>query len=289
MPCAYGDSPKEPGTIFSKDITMGFRTQHTATLTLILVLVSVWPALAQLVVHDPSVTLRNAITAAIEDLMFNVQRDQRRQVRRMARRLSMFTDLAKYATESTPKWRIHDFETDAVLFAHDYHAALNWGDATGRAYNSVIEPLDSFDEEGAPISESAWQTFRARLATLNAADAVAIAGTNDAGLLRSNGRRAELAAIEALQRHVIDPSQEQGTTAVLEKISGATLLGLRQRQARIQLMAGILEQLLIDTKRARDTEATSLNMQLTTWRDGESANHAFASGAGEALRTWRQP
>ena len=268
---------------------MRFRTKRTATLALILLLVSVWPALAQFVVHDPAVTLRNAITAAIEELTFNVQRDQRRQVRRMARRLSMFTELARYGIESTPKWRIHDFETEAVLFAHDYHAALNWGDGTGRAYEGVVEPLEPFDEEGAPISAQAWQTFRARLATLHAADAVAIAATNDSGLLRSNGRRAELAAVEALQRYVIGPSQEQSTTAVLEKINGATLIGARQRQARLQLMADIVEQLLIDTKRARDTEATALNMQLTTWRDGDPVNHAFASGTGEALRIWRQP
>jgi hypothetical protein len=76
---------------------------------------------------------------------------------------------------------------------------------------------------------------------------------------------------------------------VLDKISGATLIGVRQRQARTQFLAAIVEQLLIDTKRERDTEATSLNMQLTTWRDGGSVNHAFASGTGEALRTWRQP
>jgi hypothetical protein len=268
---------------------MRFRIARAAMLSLMLVLVTVWPALAQLVVHDPAVTLRNAITAAIEELTFNIQRDQRRQVRRMARRLSMFTDLAKYGIESTPKWRIHDFETDAVLFAHAYHAALNYGDGRGVGYDGVVEPLVPFDEESAPISAIAWPAFRARLATLNAADAVAIAATNDSGSLRANGRRAELAAIEALQRHVIDPSQQQSATAVLEKISGASLIGARQRQARMQLMAGIVEQLLIDTKRARDTEATSLNMQLTSWRDGGPANHAFASGAGEALRTWRQP
>ena len=52
------------------------------------------------------------------------------------------------------------------------------------------------------------------------------------GLLRYNGR-SELAAIEALEGHVIDPSQTQSTTAVLDKISGAALIGARQQQARI--------------------------------------------------------
>ena len=46
---------------------------------------------------------------------------------------------------------------------------------------------------------------------------------------------------------------------------------------------------LVETKRARDTEAALLNMQLTTWRDGQAANHAFVAGTGDALRTWRQP
>src|SRR5207248_6435448 len=118
------------------------------------------------------------------------------------------------------------------------------------------------------------------LATVDVADAVAMSTMNDTGLLRFNGRREE-AAIEALESQVIDPSQEQSTTAVLEKISGAGLIAARQRQARTQFIAGIVEQLLIDTKRARDTEATAINMQLTAWRDGPSVNAAFAAGTGD--------
>ncbi len=74
--------------------------------------------------------------------------------------------------------------------------------------------------------------------------------------------RRELPAIDALEAHVIDPSDEQSATAVLDKISGAVLIGARQRQARAQLLAGIVEQLLVDSKRARDTEAAAMNMQL---------------------------
>ena len=77
-----------------------------------------------------------------------------------------------------------------------------------------------------------------------------------------------------------------------QRVAGASherLIGARQRQARIQLLTGVLEQLLIDSKRARDTEAAVLGMQLTTWREGRAANEAFIAGAGDALRTWRQP
>ena len=130
--------------------------------------------------------------------------------------------------------------------------------------------------------------FAARLATVNVADAVAISATNDNGLLRYNGRR-EQEAIEALERQVVDPSDEQSATAVLEKISGAELIGTRQRQARTQFLTDIVEQLLVDTKRARDADATALNMQLTTWRDAKAANDAFVAGTGDALGRWRQP
>ena len=129
----------------------------------------------------------------------------------------------------------------------------------------------------------------ARLATVDAADASAIAGIHDTGQLRLNGRRRELQAIDALEAHTIDPSNEQSATAVLDKISGAVLIGARQRQARTQLLAALVEQLLVDSKRARDADAAAMNMQLVRWRDARAANHAFRAGAGDALRTWRQP
>ena len=50
-----------------------------------------------------------------------------------------------------------------------------------------------------------------------------------------------------------------------------------------------VEQLLVDSKRSRDTEASLMNMQLTTWRIAGPANTAFGAGVGDALRTWRQP
>jgi hypothetical protein len=139
------------------------------------------------------------------------------------------------------------------------------------------------------LDPAARRRFEAQLATVNLTDAAAIAGTHGTGQLRLLGRRNELQAIDALERDVIDSSSEQSTTAVLDKLSGAALLGARQRQARIQLLVGVLEQLLADSKRARDTDVAALTMQIVTWRDGHAANEAFVAGSGDALRTWRQP
>ena len=115
-----------------------------------------------------------------------------------------------------------------------------------------------------------------------------IAGTHQTGALRLNGRR-ELAAIDALERHVIDPSDEQSMTAVLDKVSGAVLIETRQKQARLQLLAAVAEQLIVENKRSRDAEAAAMNMQLGRLRDGRAANTSLLSGAGADLRGWRQP
>jgi hypothetical protein len=259
-----------------------------------LVLVGCMVAHAQIAVFDPAVTTRNGVTAALKEYLVSLQTEQRRQLRRMARRLSVFTNLDKYGSPDPdpPRWRIHvffDAPEEPVLFARDYHAALNYGDASGNAYLGVTVPLiDATAVLDEDVSVTALRDFAARLATINVADATAISATNDAGHVRYNGRR-ELRAIRQLESDVIDPSQEQSTTAVLEKLSGAALIGTRQRQARAQLLVGIVEQLLVDSKRARDTEASAMNMQLTTWRDGRAANGAFVAGTGDALRTWRQP
>lgn len=244
------------------------------------------PALAQVAVHDQAVTARNAITAAIQEMLFETERDQHGQFRRMARRLSVFTSLNKYRLQDTPKWRIHDFEN--YLYANGYHAALNYGDPAGAAFLAVSHPVVAGHDVWKRRPQAVRETLMPRLATLDVADATAMTAIHTTGTLRYDGRR-ELQAIETLEDDVVDPSDELSATAVLDKISVASLIAARQRQTRVQLLAGVVEQLLVDTKRSRDADATAMNMQLTTWRDATRVNRAFAAGAGDALRSWRQP
>lgn len=244
---------------------------------------------AQIVVHDSAVTFRNRATAVLKEYLLTVQRQQHSQLRRMAQRLSMFTGLGKYTVAGAPKWRIHEWENNRVfLFSTDYHAALNYGDASGSAYRRVSHPVIDAASALGRLSPAARRVLTAQLSTLDLGDAAAIAATHDSGQLRYNGRR-ELLAIDELDRDVTDGSLDQSTTAVLDKISGAVLIGARQLQARTQLLNGVVEQLLVDAKRARDSEAAGMNMQLVSWRDRPAADVAFVSGSGDALRTWRQP
>jgi len=241
---------------------------------------------AQITVYDPAVTARNAATAVVKEFLLNTEREQHSQLRRMAQRLSLFTNLAKYVLEDPPRWRTHGGD---FLYANRYNDALIFGDPAGAAFLAVSHPVVDASALLMQLTPAARRDFSSRLATLNLTDATVIAATHDTGQLRLNGRRYELQAIDALEAHVVDPSDEQSATAVLDKISGASLIAARQRQARVQLLAGVVEQLLMDTKRARDTDVGTMNMQLTTWRDGRAANEAFVAGSGDALRTWRQP
>jgi hypothetical protein len=243
-------------------------------------------AVAQISVYDPAVTARNTATAVVEQFLLNTEQQQHSQLRRMAQRLSLLTSLAKYVLDDPPRWRTHGGD---FLYANAYNDALIFGDPIGAAFLAVSHPVVDARGLMARLTPAAQRAFTSRLATLNLTDATAIAATHDTGQLRFNGRKHELQAIDALEAHVVDPSNEQSAAAVLDKISGAALIAARQRQARVQLLAGVVEQLLIDTKRARDADAAAMNMQLVTWRDGRAANEAFVAGSGHALRTWRQP
>ena len=138
------------------------------------------------------------------------------------------------------------------------------------------------------MSPAARDVALRALATLDAADSALIAATHQTGSLRFNGRR-ELQAVAALERHVVDESNEQSATAVLDKISGAEMIAAQQKQARTQFAAAMLEQLLIENKRSRDAEAAAMNMLLSRLRDGRTQEGRLLAGAGDDLRNWRQP
>lgn len=254
-----------------------------------LVLATATESGAQFAVIDPANVARNTVTALLKEYLVDTQRIQREQLQRMSRRLSRLTSLTKYALPGAPLWRVHDFQDPTVsAIARDFRAALNYGDRAGRALLAVSHDVQAVAGLLNGLSPGAARAVTSRLATLDTAAAAMIAATHQSGETRLNGRR-ELAAVDALEAHVVDPSDEQSATAVLEKINGAGLIAGRQRQARVQLLASLLEELLISTKRTRDADAAALNMQLTTWRDGSAANQAFVAGTGDALRTWRQP
>jgi hypothetical protein len=292
-PFARGDSHKYWGAEMQLIIDLYRLAPRTrcgnlgrALLAAILVVFCGRPLSAQFVVHDAATTARNRTTAVLNELLYQLERQQQEKIHGMARRLGAITSLRRYSLSDVPRWRTHGAAD--VLFAREYLDALTFGDPQGAAYLRLAAALEHSTQLGR-LTPAAQRAMVSRLASVDLADATAITGVHTSGRLRLSGRQNELEAINALERDAVDPSLEQSATAVLDKISGASLIGARQRQARIQLLTGVLEQLLVESKRLRDADAAVLNMQLVTWRDRRRADLAFVAGSSHALSTWRQP
>ena len=245
---------------------------------------------AQIPVTDPATTMKNVVTAALKSQILDTLTEQARQIRRMARRLSVFTDLAKYAVPDPTRWRSYRYQ-DVNLYANPYVEALNFGDPDGAAFEAIararadVRPVLAALGEDAPVVEA---SLAAALATLDLADSTLMTGTDQNGRVRAGGKR-EMLAVDALGRDVADGSSAQSATAVADKISAAVLLENRNRQTRMQILTAMVEQLLVDNKRSRDAETAAMNMQLGRLRDGRTAGLSLLAGAGDDLRTWKQP
>ena len=105
---------------------------RTLVLTAALMTSCIANASAQLVVTDRATAARNSVTAGLKESILEVLAEQYSKLRRMAMRLSLHSDLRKYAAKEPPLWRTHDFES--YVFANGYTAALNYGDAMGTEY-----------------------------------------------------------------------------------------------------------------------------------------------------------
>ena len=98
-----------------------------------------------------------------------------------------------------------------------------------------------------------------------------------------------MAVFAALEGDVSNGDQEQSTTAVLDKMSAASLIRARQQDTRMELLTALTEQLLVDSKRDRDTEAAAMNMQLGRLNRGRAVAGSLLAGSADDFRSWRQP
>ena len=241
------------------------------------------PAQAQLVVIDPSNLVQTTLIARRMQQHYEELRAQYLTVLRMAQRLG---NLDGYRIPTIPITR-HD--AGRWEYGRAWIQALNSGDATGAAYLSTALPLLRPTVTPSRLSASARQALERQYATIEITDSVAMMGGHQVALARGyHGQLQE--AVQALEGDVLNGlSRYHEMTAILDKIAAGELLARRQDMLSNQLLSHALEQLLARSKRLRDTEASTMNMQLVTWRDARAVNDAFVAGSGDALRTWRQP
>ena len=264
------------------------RARRTATLVALLCTLSVSATAFE--VFDPVNFSQHQLQNRWRETIGSVIENQLDKIRQMAQRLSAFTDLVKYVSPDVPRWRTR--RINGALAASDaFMAALNGGDARGAGYEAVARASVSASSALAGLGEDnieAENALRSALATLDIAASAIIAGTDQTGRIRGN-RRSEVNAIAALESDVIDPNLEQSTTAVLDKVSAAGLIRARQQETRMELLAALTEQLLVDSKRNRDTEAAAMNMQLGRLTRGRAVAASLLVGSADDFRSWRQP
>jgi len=240
-------------------------------------------ASAQLVVIDPLELEQTVLIAQRVQQVYDQLRAEYQLIVQMAQGLR---NLNGYRI---PPIAITGLETAPFEYGRPWIQGMNSGDARGTAYLSTAVPLQRPDASLDRVSADARRLFQNQYATVEISDSVAMLGGHQVALIREYHNRLQQ-AVQKLEDDVLNGSSDyHQMTAVLDKISAGELLERRQDMAANQLLSHALEQLLARTKRERDTEATTINMQLTTWRDGRAANNAFVAGTGDALRTWRQP
>jgi hypothetical protein len=252
-------------------------------LGLTLVLTTASTARAQLVVIDPANLYQTILIAERTWDHYQELRRQYETIQKMSRGLG---NMQGYRVPTIP---ITTHDPSRWEYGRPWIQALNTGDATGAAYLSTALPLLRPTTTPANLTAAARRTLERQYATIEIADSVAMMAGHQVALSRGYHGRLQT-AVQALENDVL--SNLLGyheMTAVLDKVAAGELLARRQDMAANQLLSHALEQLLSRSKRQRDTEAATINMQLTSWRDGRAANQAFVAGTGDALRTWRQP
>ena len=241
------------------------------------------PVRAQLVVVDPG-NLAQAILIA--ERAWRHYDELQRQYRTILRMAEGLGSMEQYRT---PPIALTRHDAGRWEYGRPWIQGLNSGDATGDAYRATTLPVLRPTVMPGRLPSSARRAVERQYATIEITDSVASLGGHQVALARGyHGRLQD--AVQALEGDVLNGLlRYHEMTAILDKIAAGELLGRRQDMLSNQLLSHALEQLLARGKRLRDTEAATMNMQLTTWRDGRAANEAFVAGTGHALNSWRQP
>jgi len=238
---------------------------------------------AQFAVIDPANLAQAVLIAERTSQQYDELRRQFETIRKMSQRLS---NPERY---QTPPLGLAEHDPSKWQYGGPWLAGLNAGDATGEGYQATVLRLERDGDAPSRLSDDARRSFDRRYSTVEITDAAAQTAGHQVGLVRTYYNRLQR-AIDALESDIVNGGADyHEMTAVLDKIAAGELIARRQDTAINQLLSDALEQLLARGKRLRDTEATTINMQIGTWRDARSANEAFVAGTADALRAWRQP
>jgi hypothetical protein len=242
------------------------------------------PARAQLVVIDPANLIQAVLIAERTLSEYQTLLAQYRTIQQMAQGLG--TSMEGYRIPATPITR-HDLAR--WEYGRPWLAGLNNGDPTGAAYYQTTRVLERPNAGLQALPAAARRDIEQAYATIEITDSVAEMGGHQVALIRQQSDRLQT-AVDALQGDVLNGlTRYHEMTVNLDKIAAAELLARRQDMSANELLSHTLEQLLARGKRLRDTEAVVMNMRLRSLLDTGRGSTSVMQGAGDDLRSWRQP
>jgi hypothetical protein len=202
-----------------------------------------------------------------------------------ARRLP--ADMRRYVAPEVT-WRLHNLQT-AYPWARPMLRALTDGDPTGQLYLRSVDRLPALEQDFLDqLPVALRQRVTNAYASVELADSIAQMSVHQTGAIRTNGPRM-LDAIRALESDAIAAGDDFHTqTALLNKINGTSVLGLRIAERSTQFLMHTLEQLMVDNRRKRDAEAKLLNATLEQWEYGLRYGQHLYSRTAANLDHWRQ-
>ena len=257
--------------------------RRIALIIILLVVICTTAARAQFVVIDPG-NLAQAILIADRTL-----REYETLVTQYETILRMAQGLGAMDRYRIPTIGIAGHDPARWLYGTPWLQGLNSGDARGTLYRQTTRPLAQPGRLLDQLPASARNAIEDAYATIEITDSVAQIGGHQVALVRGYSGLLQQAT-QALEADVLNPlTRYHQMTAVLDKVAAGEVVGRRQDMATNQLLSHALEQLLIRSKRERDTEAATMNMRLSGMRDGRAAGANLVEGAADDLRTWRQP
>lgn len=251
------------------------RLPHILAVALVLTLFAA-PAQAQFVVFDP------AVFGQVVSEVLNTIRQYNLMIQQ-ARRLPV--DIANRYRSLSPAWPVHDLTN--WLYAQPILNALNAGNANGSQYRQVADLLDIPSDILARMPPELRRRLQTAYATIELADSIATRAVDQAGTVRTNGRLI-LQTIQAMDTDASALDDSFHTqTALLNKINTASVLGLRIGAQSNQFLMDTLEQLIVDNKRKRDTEAKAMDATINQWRYGLVYGTDLFRNTASNLDSWR--
>ena len=202
-----------------------------------------------------------------------------------ARRLPI--DMASRYHGHSVDWTLHDL-TAGLLYAQQILNALNTGDPTGAAYRQAVDPLDLPTDIVGRMPAGLQRRLTNAYAAIELADSVSTLAVDKMGAMRAEGAHNEQVAKDMEKDAVSTADNFHTQIAVLNKINGATVLGLRMQDHIGKTLTSTLEQLLVTNRRQRDAEAMLMNATIYQWRFGQSYGDDLFRNTAAALDGWQQ-